>query len=505
MLSIVERKMIMSSKVKNNNKVLNKVRSFEEESIKSIPKVQRPSFHLSSPVGWINDPNGFSTFKDEYHLFYQYYPYDTKWGPMHWGHSKTQDLIKWEQLPAALAPDEEYDMGGCFSGSAIESDGKHILMYTGVLDKVQQDGFHLIRQTQCIAIGDGVNYEKLDCNPIINSDALPSGSNLEDFRDPKIWKDGDWFYVVIGSRHADESGQILLYKSKDLKEWNIVTILDRSENKIGRMWECPDFFNIDGKQVIIISPQEVKAEGLKFHNGNNTVYLIGEYDKENYKFNREHYAPIDFGLDFYAPQTLEDKDGRRIMIGWMQSWENSIVPKEFKWCGMMTIPRELTIKEGQLIQTPIREIKNYYKNTMKYSNVSIKNEIQLEGISGREIDMTIDIDAVACEEFMIKIAKNHDYETLISFNARKSLVSFDRSYSGKLGDLLHKREMEVRNQEGKIKLRLIMDKYSVEIFVNDGEQVMTSTFYTNLDAKDIIFYANGEAIINVEKHDIVID
>jgi beta-fructofuranosidase len=494
----------MNNIVKNNSKVLEKARIFEEEFIDNIPKVQRPSFHLSSPVGWINDPNGFSVFEDEYHLFYQYYPYDTKWGPMHWGHSKTKDFIRWEQLPTALAPDEEYDMGGCFSGSAVESDGKHILMYTGVLDKIQEDGSHLIRQTQCIAIGDGIDYEKLDCNPVITSDALPPGSSLEDFRDPKMWKDGDFFYVVVGSRHADKSGQILLYKSKDLRDWSFVTILDRSENKIGCMWECPDFFNLDGNDIIIISPQEVKARGLKFHNGHNTVYLIGQYDKENHKFYRKNYAPIDFGLDFYAPQTLKAKDGRRIMIGWMQSWENNIVPEDFKWCGMMTIPRELNVKDGLLIQSPIREIKNYYKNAINYKNIVIKDNVQLEGISGREIDMSIEIDGAHCEKFKIKIAKNKEYETLINFEPRKNLISFDRSYSGKLRDTLHKREMKVRNQNGRIKLRFIMDKYSLEMFVNDGEQVMTSTFYTTLEARDILFYADGQATINIEKHDIVL-
>jgi len=234
------------------------------------------------------------------------------------------------------------------------------------------------------------------------------------------------------------------------------------------------------------------------------VYLIGKYDKENHKFNREDYGAIDFGLDFYAPQTLEAEDGRRIMIGWMQSWENNIVPSDFKWCGMMSIPRELTIKDGKLIQNPIREIKNYYKNTIKYENVLIKEEVELEGISGRELDMTIEINGADCKEFVIKIAKNEEYETLIAFDPIKNIVSFDRSYSARLKDTLHKREMNVRNQNGNIKLRLIIDKYSAEIFVNDGEQVMTSTFYTDLDATNISFYAKGDAVINIEKHDIII-
>jgi beta-fructofuranosidase len=497
--------MIMGNIIRGNSEILNKARVFEEEAVNNISEKERPSFHLSAPIGWINDPNGFSMFNGEYHLFYQYHPYDIKWGPMHWGHSKTKDFIKWEQLPVALAPDEEYDLEGCFSGSAIELDGKHVLIYTGVVDKVEDDGSHFIRQTQCVAIGDGIDYEKLDCNPVIDSFLLPEDSNLEDFRDPKIWKEGEDFYVVVGSRHADGSGQILLYKSKDLRNWSFVSVLDRSENKLGRMWECPDFFKLDGSDIMIISPQEVKAKGLKFHNGHNTAYLIGKYDKENHKFNRESYEPIDFGLDFYAPQTLETEDGRRIMIGWMQSWENNIVPSAFKWCGMMTIPRELTMKDRHLIQNPIREIENYYKNTVKYENQLIQNEVNLDGISGREIDMTVEISGTDYEDFTISVAKNNEYETLINFDPKKNLISFDRSYSSKIGDLLHKREMKVRNQNGKIKLRLIIDKYSVEIFVNDGEQVMTSTFYTELEATDISFYAKGNAIINIEKHDIVVE
>ena len=484
--------------------VLEKAKIYEKEFIDSISKDEKPTFHLCAPIGWINDPNGFSSYNDEYHLFYQYYPYETIWGPMHWGHSKTKDFIKWEQLPVALAPDEDYDMEGCFSGSAIEDNGKHVLMYTGVLEKTDEDGNRILRQTQCIAVGDGINYEKLDCNPVITHEMLPEGSSLEDFRDPKIWKDGEEFYTVVASRSEDGSGQILMYKSKDLRKWEYVTIVDKSENKIGRMWECPDFFNLDGKDILVISPQEVKADKNKFHNGNNTAYLIGKYDKKNNSFEREDYNVIDFGLDFYAPQTFETKDGRRIMIGWMHSWENRIIPSDFKWCGMMTIPRELTIKEGCLIQSPIKEIENYYKNAVEYTDLAIEEEISLEGISGRTLDITIDIDASNSEEFQIKFAKNQEYETLINYNPRKSIVTFDRSYSGRYGDILHKRDMNVKENSGKVKLRLIIDKYSVEIFANDGEQVMTSTFYTPLEATDITFSSEGTTLVSIKKYDIIL-
>ena len=485
-----------------NNFILEKVRKYEKEFINCISKEEKPSFHLCAPIGWINDPNGFSTFNNEYHLFYQYHPYDVVWGPMYWGHSKTNDFIKWEQLPIALAPEASYDMGGCFSGSALEYDGKHVIMYTGVLDNKDENGERVVRQTQCIAIGDGENYEKLECNPVITHEMLPEGSSLEDFRDPKIWREGEEFYCVVASRSNDGSGQILMYKSNNLKEWEFVTIVDNSKNKVGRMWECPDLFSLNGKGVLIISPQEVKATKDGFHNGSNTAYLIEKYDNEKKSFERESCNVIDFGLDFYAPQTLESIDGRRIMIGWMHSWENRIVPGNFKWCGMMTMPRELTIRDGCLIQNPIREIENYYKNTVEYNNLIIKDEVSLDGIFGRELDITIDIDGSQAEEFKIKLAKNNEYETIISFNSKKNIIEFDRSYSGNYGDILHKREMKVRDKNGKVKMRLIIDKYSVEIFANDGEQVMTSTFYTPLEATDITFASEGNSIINIKKHDI---
>ena len=485
-----------------NDFILEKARKYEKEFINSISKEQKPSFHLCAPIGWINDPNGFSTFNNEYHLFYQYHPYDVVWGPMYWGHSKTNDFIKWEQLPIALAPDASYDMGGCFSGSALEYDGKHVIMYTGVLDNKDENGERVVRQTQCIAIGNGENYEKLECNPVITHEMLPEGSSLEDFRDPKIWREGEEFYCVVASRSNDGSGQVLMYKSNNLKEWEFVTIVDNSKNKVGRMWECPDLFSLNGKNVLIISPQEVKATKEGFHNGSNTAYLIEKYDNEKNSFERESCNVIDFGLDFYAPQTLESTDGRRIMIGWMHSWENRIVPGNFKWCGMMTIPRELTIKDGCLIQNPIREIENYYRNTVEYNNLTIKDEVSLDGIFGRELDITIDIDGSQAEEFQIKLAKNNEYETIINFNSKKNIIEFDRSYSGIYGDILHKREMKVRNNNGKVKMRLIIDKYSVEIFANDGEHVMTSTFYTPLEATGITFVSEGNSIINIKKHDI---
>ena len=254
---------------------LEQARKIEKKRISEIPKESKPAYHVSSPVGWMNDPNGFSEYQGEYHLFFQYHPFSNVWGPMHWGHCKTRDFIKWEYLPAAMAPDESYDNGGCYSGSALEVDGAHVLIYTGVIDRYLEDGTREYRQVQCMAKGDGMNYYKYEGNPVITGDSLPEGSSIEDFRDPKVWKEPDGYYLVVGSRAADDSGQILLYHSDDLKHWRFLSIFDQSRGEYGKMWECPDFFPLGDRQILMVSPQDMRAKGYEFHNGNNSLFIYG--------------------------------------------------------------------------------------------------------------------------------------------------------------------------------------------------------------------------------------
>lgn len=490
---------------KEISRLLQKAREYEQNEIPKIPAGQKPSFHACAPIGWVNDPNGFSIFQDEIHLMYQYHPYSTQWGPMHWGHCKSKDFIKWEQMPACLAPDQEYDSFGCFSGSAVEFEGKHVLAYTGVVVSEDKEGNHLERQTQCLAIGDGVDYEKAEFNPIIGSEMLPEGASKVDFRDPKIWREGKLFYLIAGSRYEDGSGQLLFYSSENLKEWTYIGVVDRCNNRYGKMWECPDMFQLDGKQVILTSPQDMYAEGLEFHNGNGTLCMIGKYDKGQVKFTRETVSAIDYGLDFYATQTLETKDGRRIMIAWLQSWDNYMTPGNFKWSGIMSVPREIHIKNDRLYQLPVKELENYYTNTVMYDDITVRKKTELNGISGREIDMTVEIQKGGYDNFRIRLAKNERFYSEISYDVKKGIVSFDRKYSGVKRDFISNRSMRVEDRDGKIKLRVLMDKYSVEIFVNDGAQAMTSLIYTPLDADKIIFDADGTACIDIVKHDVVVE
>lgn len=477
--------------------IMEKARKYED--INRVPAEIKPVFHVTPPAGWLNDPNGFSVYQGKIHLFYQYHPYSTEWGPMHWGHQVTEDFVRWHEYPAALAPDESYDSEGCFSGSGIETDKGHVLVYTGVKKDVHGKGNV---QNQCIAIGDGTNYKKITANPVISGDMLPEGFSREDFRDPKIWKEDGVYYLVAGNRGCNREGQIVLFASEDLYNWNYKGVLAHSGGSVGSMWECPDFFGLDGMHVLICSPQDMEARGYEFHNGNNSIYYLGSYDKGGMEFSSTGPFALDYGLDFYAPQTTLMPDGRRIMVAWMQSWDGIFAPACQKWQGMMTFPRELGIENNRLVQRPVQELKNYYINKVTYENEVLEGSRCLDGICGRVMDLTVEIKSGSFHEFIIDLARNEKYYTRIVFNKDKDIIETDRTFSGMVRDVACIRRARARCKDGTIKLRFIMDYNSVELFVNNGETVLSTVIYTPLEAQGVLFTCDGSITANIEKYDI---
>ena len=481
---------------------LNKANTYIREN--RISKDELPVFHVSPPCGWMNDPNGFSVYQGTTHLFYQSHPYSEVWGPMHWGHCETEDFVKWNELPVALAPDQYYDEGGCFSGSGIETESGHLLVYTGVIEK-ELNGEKITYQNQCIAIGDGKNYIKIEQNPVATGEMLPKNCSREHFRDPKIWIEDDGYYMVVGNKTIEGTPQVVLFHSEDLKKWKFVSVLAKdNEGKLGTMWECPDFFCLDGEYVLITSPTDMCAY-QEFHNGNNSVYYMGKYDKNQHEFHYDNVYSLDDGLDFYAPQTMLASDGRRIMIGWMQSWDSNIRPNGQKWSCMMTLPRELRIQNGKILQSPVRELEKYYSNPVCYEKNEISGTCRLEGISGRVLDMTVEILSGDYQEFTICFAQNKRYHTRFTYYKEKNAVEIDRTYSGMVRDALASRKVAVKNPSDTVIIRIILDKYSAEIFVNDGSQVLSTTFYTPLEAGEISFVCDGTALTNIEKYDITME
>lgn len=461
---------------------------------------EKPVFHVTPPVGWMNDPNGFSVYGGKVHLFYQFYPYDTKWGPMHWGHGTSKDMVSWEQEPVALAPDEEYDRIGCFSGSAVEADGKHVLAYTGVRRGTDRNGNETDLQNQCLAVGDGISYEKKGL--IIRGEDLPEGFSRTDFRDPKIWKEDGAYYLAAGNCNENGDGQIVLFSSADLKQWSYLGVLAGGDQTFYGTWECPDFFTLNGRDVLICSPQNLKAQKYEFHNGHNNVYFLGTYDREQHRFYKNEPHSLDYGFDFYAAQTTELPDGRRVLIAWMQSWHTNLIPAGQKWHGMMTIPRELTIQGDRMIQKPVRELERYWRNEVSYRGVEITESISLPGVSGRVMDMTVEITEGDFREFTIDVANNEEYTTTFTYHRNKKLLETDRTYSGLRSDMVCHRMMEVEEKNGRLKLRFILDRYSIELFVWDGEKVSTTVIYTPKEADRVLFACDGTAKINVVKYDI---
>lgn len=482
---------------------LAKANKYQEAN--GIDKDKKPVFHVTPPVGWMNDPNGFSIFQGKVHLFYQYHPYSDAWGPMHWGHCISEDFVKWNDLPAALAPDTDYDAAGCFSGSAIETEAGHVLIYTGVMENESTDGTKSVVQQQCLAIGDGVCYEKINDNPVVLASQLPDGFSREDFRDPKVWQEDGRYYLVAGNKNEQHNGQVVLFESGDLKTWTYLSVLADNQGKYGRMWECPDFFTLGGKDILVVSPQDMRADGKEFHNGNQAVALIGAYDRQNCRLLEEQVLSLDYGTDFYAPQTLETEDGRRIMIAWMQSWDMNIKPVEQKWNGMMTIPRQLTLQDGRLHQQPVKELENYRKEPVIYKDRLISGQCQLPGIHGRVLDLTVELQDGDYREFTISFACNEQYSISFRYVRATQTIEFDRTYSGMERDAVCQRSMKIKRVEDTLKLRFILDKCSVELFVNDGVQTFTSTFYTPLDAENIMFACDKTATVNVEKYNISLD
>ena len=494
------------------SQTLREARNYEEITEKKIGEGERPAFHLSPRVGWMNDPNGFSYYNGKYHLFYQYNPYEVVWGPMHWGHAVSRDLLHWEYLPAVMAPDMPYDRNGVFSGSAVElPDGRQMLMYTGVVKEPQADGGFKEVQTQCIAVGDGTEYEKYPGNPVLTEKDLPAGASRYDFRDPKIWRETDGTYrCVVGNCTPGRDGRILLYASEDGFHWKFLSVLVESRGRFGEMWECPDFFELDGKAVLLISPTDMMPKGFEYHNGNGTVCQIGTLDREKNVFIPEYDQAIDYGIDFYAPQTTLAPDGRRIMVGWMQNWDtcNAHKPKGV-WTGQMTLPRELSIRDGRLIQTPVRELESLWGPKTEHRNVAFADTvIRLDGISGRKIDMELEIRPGDVEniyeKFAVRFAQNEICHTAVSFRPHEAIVKVDRKFSGSRRAIIHQRRSQVRDQGGRVKLRIILDRFSAEVFVNDGEHVLTITFYTDQAADGISFFADGSVAMDGVKYDLMV-
>ncbi|CYV92939.1 glycoside hydrolase family 32 protein [Streptococcus suis] len=426
----------------------------------NVNPIFKPQDHLTPETGWINDPNGFIYFRGEYHLFYQFNPYESVWGPMHWGHAKSKDLVNWEQLPVALAPDKDYDKDGCFSGSAIVKDDVLWLMYTGHINN--EDG--TVSQVQNMAFStDGIHFEKIEQNPVATADGLPEEVIANDFRDPKIFEKDGHYYSVVATKHKDNVGCIVLLSSPNLTDWKFESIFLKGEANQGFVWECPDYFEVDGQEYLIISPMRYQKDGNDFININSNIFVTGHVDWDKKVFVAESFKEIDHGHDFYAAQTTEGPEGERVMIAWMHTWGRPLVTNDLghKWYGQMTLPRILKKTENGLHQVLPTSVLEAFKD------IEIGQVIQGPSKLSLKLDDSLDL----------KLGTDQDY-LQFGYDKAKQEVYIDRSslkiqQAGEEEWPTVRRAVTVQATD----LLVLVDTNCLEIFINDGQETLTSTFY----------------------------
>lgn len=443
--------------------------------------MRRPKIHFTSERNWINDPNGFIYYKGEYHLYYQFFPYSCEWGTMHWGHATSKDLVNFQYHPIALYPSKEYDCNGCFSGTSLAEEDGLRFYYTGIkYNKTLKGDIHRPENNNfdaCqveITSKDGYKFDNIKDKtliiPPITDKAL---GNKTHTRDPKVWKYKDKYSMVLGSKFEKENhkgfiGEALFYTSDDGDNW---TYKNRCfDERIGDMWECPDLFKVDGKYIFIVSPENITLDGENYRN--NSIYSIVEYDEDKCEMKIVNdYNYVDLGLDLYAPQTTLDKDGNRIMIGWMR------MPKKFEgeeWIGMMSLPRVINVIDNNVYFNVPGYIDKLFNNKVDISNFKFNTPYKIEtklkegsSLKIGELVVSVEDDQVFVDRSKVFIS---DVQIGIVFNTPK----------------LH----------GKCELKIYVDNGIVEIFINDGRYVISNIVYNNKNSIEI------ENIKNIELYSI---
>ena len=452
----------------------------------------RQRYHFMGETGWINDPNGLIYYKGKYHFFYQYNPYYGHWDYMHWGHAVSDDMLHWEYLPLALAPSESYDdhmRGGCFSGSAIEHDGKLFLMYTGVTNDGK--GFE---QTQCIAYSeDGIHFEKYDGNPVLTP---PEGVPSHMFRDPKVWKHGDTYYMVCGASR-DNKAQALLYRSDDMLHWTFFNVLAESRGEWGYMWECPDFYQIGDKYVLMVSPMGAGERTV--------VYMVGDFDYETGKFSYQINGEIDWGYDYYAPQSFVAPDGRRLIVAWANCWDWMPFWKDWGptykegWCGVFNIPREVRFMPDHTLQfVPIKELEKLRKDECKLDCFTVgKDAVQLTAGDGVSFEMKMKIDLVKtdAEELELDLRCGNGRKVICVFDFKKGQMCVVRDNSDGWSQGTSRSTMLLQGKQ-ELDIHIFSDQSSIEIFTNQYQNNHANNIFAENTQNQIEIHTyGGEAVI----------
>lgn len=432
----------------------------------------RPTYHYLPHANWMNDPNGVIQWDGRYHLFYQYNPDGAYHANMHWGHAVSDDLVHWEELPIALHPTPESpDRGGIFSGCIVNHNQTPTAFYTGVNEDYQV-------QVQCIATGspDLVTWEKYENNPVIGI-VPPELGQTADFRDPFVWQEDDGWYMVLGSGIKGAGGVVLLYRSDNLTDWEYLHPLYTNNNRAyGTIWECPNFFKLGDKWILIISA----------HSGITTdtvFYFVGDYIDH-------HFIPIASGvLDYgnlYATLTCLDDHNRRLMFGWIREARSEVDQRLARWSGVQSIPRILTLsEEHELMFQPVPEMETARGQHWQSKNIALNGTIPLEA-SGLALDIEAEFvvgDDGVCGLTLAMSNDSADKTEIVYYAGEQQLKIRKMFPETNMAINTHSRIVPHTLSAGEsLQLRILLDGSVLEVIANERTSLTSRIYPTSRDS-----------------------
>lgn len=465
----------------------------------------RPQFHFTPERNWMNDPNGMVFFDGEYHLFYQYNPFGDKWGHMSWGHAVSRDLVRWEHLPLALA---EEDGVMIFSGSAVVDwkntsgfgrDGRPALvaLYTGHYTERPLQNQHL-----AFSADRGRTWTKYAGNPVLDI-------GEKDFRDPKVfWHEGTqrWVMTVSWPVHR----KVRFYASPNLKDWTHLSDFGPAGSVAG-IWECPDLFpvSVEGagrrqRWVLVVNVGSGAPAG-----GSGCQYFVGDFDGARFTAEPGAALPLwaDYGRDFYAAVSWSDvpkSDGRRLWLGWMSNWEYAQDVPTSPWRSAMTVPREVTLRPTpgglRMVQKPARELRSLRAG--RHGKRHLTTTAANAWLAGRSVadglaELRVEFQPGPAERFGLRLRHGSAEQTTIACDLADAELTLDRSRSS-VTDIhvafpgVHRAPLRLR--DGRLRLQVLGDTSSVEVFVNDGETVLSELVFPRSPELSFEVFADDDAL-----------
>ncbi|SMG42782.1 fructan beta-fructosidase [Marivirga sericea] len=466
----------------------------------------RPQYHFTPPSGWMNDPNGMVYYAGEYHLFYQHNPDSTVWGPMHWGHAVSEDLVNWEHLPIAIYPDS---LGTIFSGSAVldqkntsglgtENNPPLVAIYTyhnAEMEKAGSDKF----QTQGIAysIDSGRNWQKYEGNPVLKN------PGIKDFRDPKVsWHSESQKWIMS----LAVKDKISFYSSPDLLNWTFESDFGQALGAHGGVWECPDLFPLDfageEKWILLVSINPGGPNG-----GSATQYFIGDFDGKEFTTEQEETLWVDYGTDNYAGVTWSNVNDKQLFLGWMSNWQYANIVPTDNWRSAMTIARELSLSEIdgklRLLNSPVENYKNLLQKKSHNWELIGQDSFLLQQAS-EWTEFSFKNNRSDNQLIRFDFFNDEGEELLFNLDFAENIVSIDRSlidnhsFSEKFKSV-QKAPMNVSSD--KLKIEIYKDASSVEIFINEGELVMSALYFSEKDLNRIRVTSNHSMTADIQAAD----